>query len=98
MAATSSSSATPDVDGSEVLDHGVRAGLIAYGVVHLVVAWTAIQLALGDASGKASQTGALQQLAEDSMGGASLYALALGFAALVFWQGAEAFAGHRSED
>lgn len=98
MAATSSSSAGPDVDGSDVLDHGVRAGLIAYGIVHLVVAWTAVQLALGDSSGKASQTGALQQLAQDSLGGASLYAVALGFAALVFWQGAEAVAGHRSED
>jgi hypothetical protein len=98
MAATPSSSARADLDNSEVLDNGVRLGLIAYGVVHLVVAWTAIQLALGDSSGKASQTGALQQLAQDTVGGASLYALALGFAALVFWQGAEALIGHRSED
>ncbi len=98
MAAPTSSSTSPDIDGSDVLDHGVRLGLIAYGVVHLVVAWTSVQLALGDASGKASQTGALQQLAGDSMGGASLYAVALGFAALVFWQGAEALVGHRTED
>ncbi|QIK65797.1 DUF1206 domain-containing protein [Nocardioides sp. HDW12B] len=98
MAATPSSSTSPDIDGSDVLDQGVRLGLVAYGLVHLVVAWTAIQLALGESSGKASQTGALQQLAEDSMGGASLYAVALGFAALVFWQAAEALIGHRSED
>ena len=95
--AASTSSSSP-VDGSDVLDYGVMGGLIAYGVVHLVLAWTAFQLALGDSSGKASQTGALQQLSEDSMGGVTLYAVALGFAALVFWQGAEAVAGHRSED
>lgn len=98
MAASPSSSTSPDIDGSDVLDQGVKLGLIAYGVVHLVVAWTAIQLALGESGGKANQTGALQQLAQDSMGGASLYAVALGFAALVLWQAAEAFAGHRSED
>lgn len=80
------------------LDHGVRAGLVAYGVVHLVVAWTALQLAFGDESGKANQTGALQQLAETSVGGATLYAAALGFACLVLWQGSEAVAGHRGDD
>ncbi len=98
MAVTPSSMTSPDIDGSDVLDHGVRLGLIAYGIVHLVVAWTAIQLALGDSGGSASQSGALQQLAQDSMGGVSLYLVAVGFAALVFWQGAEAVAGHRSED
>lgn len=92
------STLTSDVDGSDVLDHGVRAGLIAYGIVHLVVAWMGVQLALGDSGGKASQTGALQQLAENGAGRLSLYAAALGFAALVIWQGAEAVVGHKSED
>lgn len=98
MGGMTSSSATPDVDGSEILDHGVRIGLVAYGLVHLVVAWTAIQLALGESQGKANQTGALQQLAQDSMGGASLYAVALGFAALVLWQAMETVTGHRKDD
>lgn len=85
-------------DPSDALDHGVRAGLVTYGIVHLVVAWTALQLAFGDSSGKASQTGALRQLAQDSMGGITLYVAALGFVALVVWQGLEAAFGHRSED
>jgi hypothetical protein len=93
-----STSASAKVENSDVLDHGVRAGLVTYGIVHLVLAWTALQLAFGDASGQASQSGALQQLATNTMGGATLYVAAAGFAALVVWQGAEAVLGHLSED
>ncbi len=30
------------------MDHAVRVGLISYGVVHLLIGWIALQLALGD--------------------------------------------------
>jgi hypothetical protein len=93
-----STSAAAKVDDSDLLDHGVRAGLITYGLVHMVLAWTALQLAFGDSSGQANQTGALQQLATNTMGGVTLYVAAAGLAALVVWQGAEALFGHRSED
>jgi hypothetical protein len=86
-----------ELENSEVLDHGVRVGLVTYGVVHLILAWTALQLAFGDASGQADQAGALQQLAKNPMGGLTLYAAAAGFAALVVWQAAEAAFGHRGE-
>jgi hypothetical protein len=86
------------IENSEVLDHGVRAGLVTYGLVHLILAWTALQLAFGDSSGRADQSGALQQMAKNPMGGVTLYAAAVGFAALVVWQGAEAAVGHRSEE
>ncbi len=38
-------------NGSDWIDHGVRLGLVAFGVVHLLVGWLALQLALGDQSG-----------------------------------------------
>lgn len=85
-------------DASTALDQAVRVGLIAYGVVHLLIAWIAIQLALGDDKGSASSQGALSQLAQSPLGGILLYVVAAGFGALVVWQLIEAVAGHREHD
>ena len=46
----------------------VKVGLVAYGVVHLVIAWLAFRLAFGEAEGEASNTGALRQLAQTPIG------------------------------
>jgi len=86
------------VDRSDGLDQLVRVGLISYGVVHLLIAWLALLLAFGSSSGKASATGALAQLAQNSAGQISLFIVALGFVALVVWQGIEAAIGHRHEE
>lgn len=84
-------------DSNNLLDHAVRVGLVVYGVVHLLVAWLALNLAFGDRQGQASNTGALHQLAQSGLGKVSLYVVAGGFIALVVWQGAEALAGHHDE-
>lgn len=83
---------------SEWMDHAVRVGLVSYGVVHLILAWLALRLALGDSGGNASNQGALHQLAQNGLGRVSLYVVAAGFLALVVWQGLEAAFGHRDED
>ena len=83
-------------DGSDLLDHAVRVGLVAYGVVHLLIAWVAVQLAFGDDTGQASGQGALSQLASTPVGGPLLVVVACGFFALVAWQLTEAAAGHRN--
>src|SRR6476659_7745478 len=83
---------------SEWMDHAVRVGLVSYGVVHLILAWLALRLAFGDSGGKASNQGALQQLAQSTLGRVSLYVVAAGFVALVVWQLLEAALGHRDED
>lgn len=85
-------------DNSEWMDRAVRIGLVSYGVVHLIIAWLAIRLVFGDGGGSASSQGALQQLAQSGVGRASLYLVAVGFVALVLWQGLEAVWGHRDED
>jgi hypothetical protein len=85
-------------ENSDLLDWAIRIGLVSYGVVHLLVAWLAVQLAFGNRSGKASSTGALHQLAESGAGRTSLYVVTVGFAALVVWQAIEAVAGHTGED
>ena len=75
---------------SDALEHLARIGLIAYGVVHLVVAWLALQLAWGGGSGQsADQSGALATLAEQPLGRPLLWLLAIGLVALAAWQAAE---------
>ncbi|WP_405056174.1 DUF1206 domain-containing protein [Kribbella sp. NBC_01505] len=64
----------------------VTVGLIAYGVVHLLIAWIALQLAWGQSSQEASQQGALQELAGKPFGGVLLWIVAIGLFALVLWK------------
>lgn len=89
--------------GRKVDDHPgfealVRAGFVAYGIVHLLVAWIALQLALGEKGGSADATGALSGLAGSTPGQLLLWAMAVGFAALVVWRLLEALLGYRDED
>ena len=80
------------------LDYSIRAGLVAYGVVHLIIAWLALQLAFGQSSGSASSTGALHKLAQQPFGEVLVWLVAIGMFLLVVWRGIEAFAGHQEED
>jgi hypothetical protein len=73
----------------------IRGGLIAYGLVHLLIAWVAVRLTLGSGSGSATGSGALAQLAGGTGGQVALLAMALGFAALVVWQVLVAAVGFR---
>jgi uncharacterized protein DUF1206 len=64
----------------------ITVGLIAYGVVYLLIAWIALQLAWGKSSEEASQQGALQELAGTPLGGVLLWIVAIGLFALVIWR------------
>jgi hypothetical protein len=83
---------------SQALDRGVRFGMLAYGVVHLVVAWLAIQLALGQRHQNASQKGAMQTLAKQPLGPLLLWLIAVGMFLLVVWRVVEVFVGHQQYD
>lgn len=71
-----------------------RTGLLAYGVVHLLIAWLAVQVALGG-GGKADKNGALQAIAVSTGGRWVLWITAVGLGALVIWQLAEAVWGQQ---
>jgi hypothetical protein len=77
---------------SDALEHLARIGLIAYGVVHLLIAWLAVQLAWGVGGGaaQADQGGALTTLAQQPFGEVLLWVVAAGMVALAVWQAAEA--------
>jgi hypothetical protein len=87
-----------DVQDSPWFDRGIRFGMVVYGVVHLIVAWLAIQLALGEHGKSASQKGAMQTLAQQSFGPVLLWLIAIGMFVLVLWRGLEAFVGHQEYD
>jgi len=82
---------------SDWLDHAIRVGLVAYGIVHLMVGWLALQLALGEKSEDASNNGALQALAEQPFGGVLIWMIAFGMALLVLWRILEFGFGFRDE-
>jgi hypothetical protein len=75
-----------DGDGLENL---ARVGLVSYGVVHLLVAWLALQLAWGSSSESADQSGALSTVAESPVGKPLLWIIAVGMVALAVWQALE---------
>jgi hypothetical protein len=86
------------VENSEWFERAIRVGLASYGVVHLLIAWLALQLAFGNSSGAANQRGAMRQLAQQSFGKPLLWIIALGFVALAVWQAFDAIWGHQKHD
>jgi len=65
---------------------------VSYGLVHLMLAWLAVQVAFGN-KGDASSTGALAELAKQPLGTALLWAMAVGLFTLTAWQVFEATIG-----
>jgi hypothetical protein len=79
-----------EAGNSDTLENLARVGLLAYGVVHLLVAWLALQLAWFGGNGKtADQSGAMSTLADSPVGKPLLWVIAFGFVALAAWQAAE---------
>lgn len=70
----------------------VGVGLVSYGLVHLVLAWIAVQIAFGG-KGDASSSGALTQLSKQPLGTVLLWAMAVGLFTLTLWQVVEATVG-----
>ena len=62
-----STSTAEQAHHSDWMDHAIRVGLVAYGVVHLLVGWLALQLAFGEKEDSASNSGALHYLAGEGM-------------------------------
>src|SRR4051812_29592014 len=71
----------------------VRAGLVVYALLHLLIAALSIRLAF--TGHHVTSQGALAQLAQAAWGVAVVVALAVGFAALSVWQLLAALVGYR---
>jgi hypothetical protein len=82
---------------SSALETLTRIGFVGYGLLHLAVAWLAIQIALGRPAGAGDQGGAFQYLGDQPFGRFLLMVTVLGLAAMAVWQLLLAFIGHREE-
>lgn len=85
-------------NNSDALEQVIRGGLVAYGVIHILIGWLAVQLAFGEKSKQASGTGALEYLAKQPLGGVLIWVVAIGMLALVVWRLLEAWEAYRTED
>ncbi|HLL66325.1 MAG TPA: DUF1206 domain-containing protein [Micromonosporaceae bacterium] len=82
---------------SDVLEKLLRMGFVGYGLLHLAVAWLALQLALGKPGQESDQGGAFRALADQPFGKALLIAITVGLVAMALWQLLLAAIGHRAE-
>ncbi len=75
------------------VENAARLGYATSGVVHLLIGWLAIQVALENGQKSADQSGALQSLAENPIGRGVLWLAVLGFLGLAVWQVGEVIIG-----
>ena len=81
------------------LEAVARAGLVAYGVVYLLIGGLALQLAWGAGPSKSPDpSGAFRTLAEQPLGNVLLWLIALSLVALGLWKASDVFWGHRNFD
>ncbi len=72
---------------------GAQLGYVVSGVLHLLIAWIALQVAWWSSGKNADQSGALSSLAQNGFGRVVLWVAVAGFAFLALWQVAQALSG-----
>lgn len=73
-------------DAREKVELAGRVGMVAYGIVHLIIGWLALQVAFGDSGEQADQQGAVQTIAEQPLGKVLLVLVAVGLLMFGIWQ------------
>jgi hypothetical protein len=92
-------SVAKEVGESRSLELLARAGLIAYGMIHLLVGWLALLMAWGGSTAESSDlSGALRTLAEQPFGKIMLWLVAGSLVALALWQVSESIWGYRNRE
>lgn len=94
----SAADAGREARNSAWFDHAVRFGMVAYGLVHFLIAWLSVQLALGDRGESVSGQGALAELATQPFGRVVVWLVTAGMVLLVLWRLVDLIWGHRHED
>jgi hypothetical protein len=98
MSATGRAEATGrQMADSKPLELAARLGLVARGVIYVLIGVIAVQIAFGD-GGQADRGGALAQIASQSYGAVVLWLLVIGFAGLALWRLSEALFGATGPD
>jgi uncharacterized protein DUF1206 len=71
-----------------------RAGMVCYGVVHVIVAYLGVQIVVSGSGQSADKAGAVEEIASTSFGDALLWMLAIGLFAFALWQVLLAIVGY----
>jgi len=94
---TTARQAARRASNNPALEAMTRAGLVGYGVLHVAVAWLALQIATGRPAAEGDQSGAFRILAAQPLGRILVWAIAVGLLAMTVWQLLEAAVGHLDE-
>lgn len=92
-----SSTAVARVAQNSVFERFARAGFVMSGLVHLIIGYIAIRIALGGPGGTADQSGAMTELAAQPGGVFVLWVGVVAFSLMALWRFAEAALGSSSE-
>ncbi|WP_411194448.1 DUF1206 domain-containing protein [Rhodococcus erythropolis] len=82
---------------NSIFERFARAGFVTSGIVHLIIGYIAIRLALGGASGTTDQSGAMAELAGKPGGKIALWVGVVAFLIMALWRLAETVLGKSSE-
>ncbi len=83
--------------GNSAVVHGLaRGGFVGYGILHLVVAWLAVQIAVGHSSNETDQSGAFQLLVREPFGRPLVWIIVVGLAGMALWQLFAATTGYQT--
>jgi hypothetical protein len=86
-----------DFAGAKPLGWLARAGLVARGLVYLIIGVLAIKLVLGEGGKAANQQDALRTIADQPFGKTLLVLVAIGLAGYALWRLVRAAVGHGAE-
>lgn len=95
--ADNDASSTAQVAQNSVFERFARAGYVVSGLVHLIIGYIAIRIALGGRGGDADQSGALAELASKPGGTFALWVAVVAFLVMALWRLVETILG-RSTD
>ena len=87
-----------EVHDSDKFDYAIRGGFVVYGVIHLILAWLALEIAFGHHHKQASSTGAIQLIAKQPFGQFLVWVVAIGMFVLALWRLMEAWVGYEYHD
>ena len=83
---------------TRTFERGARAGLIARGVVYVLIGWLAVKVAVTGGGETADQEEVLKEIAQQSLGTVLLVLVAVGLAGYAIWRLTRAALGHGPED
>ncbi|MEU6390837.1 DUF1206 domain-containing protein [Streptomyces sp. NPDC046939] len=78
---------------SSVVDTGARVGLIARGVLYILIGVLALRVAFGGENQEADSSGAIRELAQQPFGKVLVWAVGIGLVGMALWRLSEALFG-----